>query len=91
MGWNLGQDTKGYVTGGAYDPDAPRDPDDNDKLIRNVGNTTGEVNHTLTINEMPSHNHMVHVVSMQIQGGSSNYVTTYNPNGDIDTTWIGGS
>lgn len=85
------QDTKGYVTVGAYDPDDPRDPDDNGKLILNVRNTTGEVNHTLSINEMPSHNHMVHVVSMQVQGGSSNYVITYNPNGDIDTTWVGGS
>lgn len=51
------QDTKGYVTVGAYDPDDPRDPDDNGKLILNLGSTTGEVKHTLTIGEMPSHKH----------------------------------
>lgn len=66
------QDTKGYVTVGATNPDESQGSNNN-KLILNVNNTTGEVKHTLSINEMPSHNHFVY------------YKQDYGDYGDVDT------
>ena len=52
------QDTKGYVTVGCQDPDESGITyEDNDRLLINAGATKGEVNHTLTTDEIPSHNH----------------------------------
>lgn len=55
------RDTNGYVTVGCQDPDESGITyEDNDRLLINAGATKGEVNHTLTINEMPSHTHNVY-------------------------------
>lgn len=48
------RDTKGLVTVGAVDEVGE---DTYPSLQLEVGDTTGEKEHTLTINEMPSHNH----------------------------------
>ena len=70
---NWVRDTIGFVTVGATKPDDIQDSDDNSKLILGVNNTAGEVNHTLTIPEMPKHNHFVY------------YVQDYGDYGDVDT------
>lgn len=62
------QDTKGYVTVGATNPDESQGSSNN-KLILNVNNTTGEVKHTLTIDEMPNHNHRTRTI-LGAAGGS---------------------
>ena len=52
------RDTNGYVTVGCQDPDESGITyEDNDRLLINAGATEGEVKHTLTVDEMPSHNH----------------------------------
>lgn len=48
--------TKGYTLVGAIDPDEYRDPNNNILEIAG-GGTKGEVEHTLTVKEMPSHSH----------------------------------
>ena len=50
---------KGYTLVGAIDPDDYRDPS-NSILEIAGGSTKGEVNHTLTIEEMPSHTHNIY-------------------------------
>lgn len=68
------RDTNGYVTVGCQDPDESGITfEDNDRLLINAGATKGEVNHTLTIPEMPKHNHFVY------------YVQDYGDYGDVDT------
>lgn len=53
------RDTNGYVTVGCQDPDEGGITSaDNDRLLINNGATQGEVNHILTVSEMPSHNHL---------------------------------
>lgn len=53
------RDTNGYVTVGCQDPDESGiTEEDNDRLLINCLDTKGEVRHTLTDDEMPSHNHM---------------------------------
>lgn len=49
------RDTQGLVTVGAYDEGTTKPG--NDRLYITQGLTQGEVEHTLTIDEMPSHNH----------------------------------
>lgn len=57
-GGTWSRDTNGYVTVGCQDPDESGITyEDNDRLLINVGATKGEVNHTLTTDEIPSHNH----------------------------------
>ena len=57
-GGTWSRDTNGYVTVGCQDPDESGITfEDNDRLLINVGATEGEVKHTLTVNEIPSHNH----------------------------------
>lgn len=52
------RDTNGYVTVGCQDPDESGITfEDNDRLLINAGATKGEVNHTLTVSEMPKHRH----------------------------------
>lgn len=50
------EDTNGYVTVGAYREGMVRPG--NDRLFITAGDTEGEVKHTLTDGEMPSHNHL---------------------------------
>lgn len=58
------RDTNGYVTVGCQDPDESGITyEDNDRLLINAGATKGEVNHTLTVDEMPSHNHRLQMRS----------------------------
>lgn len=54
--------TKGYALVGAIDPDEYRDPS-NSILEIAGGSTKGEVEHTLTVEEMPSHNHRLQMRS----------------------------
>lgn len=85
------KDTIGYVTVGAQAPNEPTKEDDpNTWLNIGVGNVKGEVNHTLTVNEMPKHTH--HANSLiywlsgmqnEIQSGSSNW---YIHEEDLPTT-----
>ena len=51
--WN--QDSRGLVTVGAYDEGNVRP--DNDRLYITQGEVYGEVEHTLTVDEIPSHTH----------------------------------
>ena len=53
------KNTVGYVTVGAQAPDEPTKQDDpNTWLNIGLGSIKGEVNHTLTVSEMPSHSHL---------------------------------
>lgn len=57
-GGTWSRDTNGYVTVGCQDPDESGITlADNKRLLINAGATEGEVKHTLTVDEMPSHNH----------------------------------
>lgn len=57
-GGTWSRDTNGYVTVGCQDPDESGITyEDNDRLLINCLDTKGEVNHTLTTDEIPSHNH----------------------------------
>lgn len=75
------QDTKGYVTVGATNPDESQGSNNN-KLILNVNNTTGEVKHTLSINEMPSHNHRL---QMRIAGSGDQEIEDWGAPSVIQT------
>lgn len=84
------RDTIGYVTVGAIKPDEPRDPS-NSWLEINNGAKTGEVKHTLTISEIPSHNHDL---ERNFEGGG-NSEWSYRAQkeyigGYWGTTWKGG-
>lgn len=72
------QDTKGYVTVGALTDggDSPREGG----LDIDGGVTKGEVEHTLTIDEMPSHNHD-HIPRLNIEDPPS-YGSVYGYKSD---------
>lgn len=52
------EDTKGLTPVSAY-RDSEINPNTNDKVYIKQGQILGETNHTLTINEMPSHRHSI--------------------------------
>lgn len=56
------RDTNGFVTVGAIKPDEYRNVD-NTWLEINCGVRKGEVNHTLTVSEMPKHKHSAPLVA----------------------------
>lgn len=83
---------KGYTLVGAIDPDDYRDPS-NSILEIPGGSTKGEVNHTLTIEEIPAHNHLFERNFEGLGGGqnwayrsSSEYI-----GGPMNTNNTGGS
>lgn len=54
------RDTNGYVTVGCQDPDESGITyEDNDRLLINNRGTKGEVNHTLSVEELPAHSHLI--------------------------------
>lgn len=92
-GGTWSRDTNGYVTVGCQDPDESGITlADNTRLLINAGATEGEVNHTLTTGEMPSHNHSFssttsssgnHRHSFPRSGSTNAGVLGYLQNGDV--------
>ena len=82
--------------GGAWEPwgtgRVPVGIDLNDTDFNTVEKTGGEKTHTLSVNEMPSHTHMLHLVSNQLGNGGVRWGTTYSQyDGNVDTYPTGGS
>ncbi len=82
--------------GGAWEPwgtgRVPVGIDLNDTDFNTVEKTGGEKTHTLSVNEMPSHTHMLHLVSTQLGNGGGMWGTTYSQyDGNVDTYPTGGS
>lgn len=82
--------------GGAWEPwgtgRVPVGIDLNDTDFNTVEKTGGEKTHTLSVNEMPSHTHMLHLVSNQLGNGGGMWGTTYSQyDGNVDTYPTGGS
>ena len=82
--------------GGAWEPwgtgKVPVGVDLNDTDFNTVEKTGGEKTHTLSVNEMPSHTHMLHLVSTQLGNGGGMWGTTYSQyDGNVDTYSTGGS
>lgn len=51
--------------------------DENDDTFNELGKKVGEKEHTLTIDEMPSHYHQLHASSKQVASGNVNWVIQY--------------
>ena len=82
--------------GGTWEPwgtgRVPVGIDLNDTDFNTVEKTGGEKTHTLSVNEMPSHTHMLHLVSNQLGNGGGMWGTTYSQyDGNVDTYPTGGS
>lgn len=84
--------TKGYALVGAIDPDEYRDPS-NSILEIAGGSTKGEVNHTLTIEEIPAHSHFFDRVFEGIDGSDNWAYRAYieYTGGKMNTNETGGS
>lgn len=82
--------------GGTWEPwgtgRVPVGIDLNDTDFNTVEKTGGEKTHTLSVNEMPSHTHMLHLVSNQLGNGGGMWGTTYSQyDGNVNTYPTGGS
>lgn len=84
--------TKGYALVGAIDPDEYRDPS-NSILEIAGGSTKGEVNHTLTIEEIPAHSHFFDRPFEGIYGSDNWAYRAYieHTGGKMSTNETGGS
>ena len=65
--------------------------DENDIDFNTLGNTGGEKEHTLTVDEMHEHNHMVHLTSTEVSNGTGKWIAQYAEEGNINTYSTGGS
>lgn len=82
--------------GGTWEPwgtgKVPVGVDLNDTDFNTVEKTGGEKTHTLTVNELPSHTHRLHLVSNQLGNGGGMWGTTYSQyDGNVDTYSTGNS
>ena len=64
------QDTKGLTTSGAYE--STDIEEGNSKLFLSIGQTTGEVNHTLTVSELAKHKHPHKLIATSLNDVSGN-------------------
>lgn len=66
--------------------------DESDTNLNKIGKTGGEKTHTLTVEEIPSHQHLLNLKSVGLPSGTGTWATQYAESGqNVDSMNTGGS